>query len=324
MNNRSTYTRILTAILALLLALSLTACTSDSTQNYVTTDITAETTTIADTTDAVQPESMPPTRDVIHSAWSNLDSNSSFDVEWRTDFTLALLYGDGSALAELLGVPTEVYACYDGIVITDWGVKLLPIEYYGSTLDMTVLDITVAESRVPALPAGEHSLVLEEGMSRTFTPIESLVTEPPEYSSAESFVRSVIIRTDDFGCDFIVSRLNSIADNQEPRTAEEIIEYARVCLGVELTEATIRANLEKVDGGYMRYGRGVNVALSTFAGEEVRGDTTVVTVRFWADYSQTVEARTVEYHLVPTDIDWKLVDTVTVCDSNFRLAGYAV
>ena len=271
-------------------------------------------------------------RTEVRDAWLSLyPENQSLprwiagDVEWRTDVTCALLTGDGAALAEILNIPPEVYVFYDSLEINDWSVRNATIENYNPTNEYPLLDITVAASDVPGLPVGEQTLFIEVYPQYVITVLDDGKYPMQEYSSAQSFVRSRIDYEPRFGiCDFIVGRLDTLAGNYEPRTRDEIEEYAKVCLGLEPDELKIDEELFAEGGGYQRYGRGGISYVTTMLGEEVRGDMTVVTVIFWADFSRTVEAKVVEYYLEPTDIDWKLTDTLTIRDSRFGAAVYSV
>ncbi len=160
-------------------------------------------------------------------------------------------------------------------------------------------------------------------MFNTFTPLDAFMamTTEPDYTSAEDYVDSLFYKSARFGiCDFIVGRLDRLAGDNNLRSAEEIREYAAVCLGLAPDTLVLEHQLEARDGGYVRIGRGVNIPPVSILGEETRGDTTVVTVCCWADQSKTVEAMPVEFHLVRTAIDWKLTDTVIVCDNGFAWA----
>lgn len=292
------------------------------------TTTTAPETEAPTTTTAPETEAPAPTlHETVRAAWLALYAESHIEpypehVDWRIAFTCGLLTGDGTAMAEALDVPPAVYACYDGIKIADWSVRMATVDYYGSPRprEFTVLDITVTESNAEALPAGQHALVLDEGLYPTFGPLKTTLTRAT-YTAAEDYVLDLFAKSAQFGiCDFIVGRLDALAGDYNPRTAAEIKEYARTCLDLDITEIDLEWALLPVEGGYTRIGRGVSMPVFSFAGEQTVGNTTVVTVRFWADYSRTVEANVVEYHLEQTPLDWKLIKTVTVSDSGFAVA----
>ncbi len=55
-----------------------------------------------------------------------------------------------------------------------------------------------------------------------------------------------------------------------------------------------------------------------FISEEIRDGITVVTVQFWADFSQTVKSVLVEFYLEPLDGDFKLLYSVTLDDMGYK------
>ncbi len=134
---------------------------------------------------------------------------------------MALLSGDGNALAETMGADPEIYDCYNGIVILDWGVRIREFDYYGQKRDFTLLDITVTSSNSVYLPVGKDSIVLEAGVTNlTFTRFDYFATFAIDYSSAERYVKSLFYKSEQFGiCDFIVARLNIVSGNDDPRNS---------------------------------------------------------------------------------------------------------
>lgn len=339
MKNKRTY--ILIAVLTVLAVAvaTLDACTpapADEGEITVTIPVTIPVTTLPAPATTASPETTAETeapaadlREEIRDAWEKAyaDSLAAPDphpdltarrLETFTTFSCGLITGNGAAMAEALGVTPAVYACYDGIKIADWGVRMVTVDYYGNPRDLPVLDITVTESSASALPPGQHALVLDEGMYLTFCPLKTTLTVPT-YTSIEQYIRDSLFNYGN--CDFIVARLNALAGDDNPRTAAEIEEYARTCLDLDPAALNLEWELQPVEGGYVRIGRGGGSKVYTVVSEETRDGNTVVTVRFWADYSRTVEAKTVEYHLAETAIDWKLIKTVTVSDSGFAAAS---
>ena len=118
-----------------------------------------------------------------------------------------------------------------------------------------------------------------------------------------------------------MARLNTMAGNYEPRTAEEIRAYAETYLGVDGDTLNIETSLHKQDGGYIPIGRGSTSYEYTFVSEEIRDGITVVTVQFWADYSRIVPSRLVEFHLEWMGSEYRPVKTVILKDSDFTTAS---
>lgn len=307
-----------------------------------------ETTAAPMTTPAPETTAVPdPTghMQTVEEAWTALGL-PDYDA-WIRDSAAALIAGDGAALAETLGVPAEVYACYDGMVVTDWALRreVIPAaDDPTQTRDMAVLDLTIASGGSEVLGPGEHSLVFVGELYAYFVPRGDFQWKAGPNSStmsaAENYVRTVIslagsgadcfdaLRTPgkmQFGqADFIIARMGTL-DGQydKPRSAEEIRAYAETCLGMN-GEAVSLTSVQAVDGGYVQYGRGGYSAICDFVGEEVRDGVTVVMVQFWAGYSRTVKSKRMEYHLEPGEPDFKPVKVVTLEDSGLKTAGFAV
>ena len=122
-------------------------------------------------------------------------------------------------------------------------------------------------------------------------------------------------------CDFIIGRLDVLHGNHEPRTAEEIGDYAEKYLGVDRNTLNFEYTVDKTpDGRYVRIGRGSTSYYHTVLSEEIRDSITVVTIQFWADPSQTVPSRKVEFHLELIDGEYKPLHTVILEDSSFKTA----
>ncbi len=305
------------------------------------TTTTAPETTVPETT---APDPAPLTQ-TVDEAWAALGL-PDYD-SWIRDAAAALIAGDGTALAETLGVPAESYACYNGMVVTDWTLRreaIPAVDDPTQTRELAVLDLTIASGGSEVLGPGEHSLVFLGELYAYFVPREEYVWrtsfsgEP--VSAAVSYVSTVFMLAGyDEGCfdalrtpgalqfglaDFIIARLGA-ADEQydKPRTADEIHAYAEACLGLD-GAAVPMTGVQAVDGGYVQYGRGGGGPVCDFVGEEVRDGVTVVTVQFWADYSRTVPSKRMEFHLAPGDVDFTPIKAVTLADSGLRTVGYAV
>lgn len=336
-------------ITALVLAgLVLGACSPTEVPPSPTTTAAPETTAVSTTTATPETTAAPdPTvhMQTVDEAWAALGL-PDYEI-WIRDCARALVAGDGAALAKTLGVPTEVYACYDGMVVTDWALRretISAVDDPAQTRDMAVLDLTIASGGSEVLGPGEHSLVFVGELFAYFVPREDYQwkAEPNRstMSAAGNYVRTVISLAGSgedcfdalltpgkmqFGqADFIIARMGTL-DRQydKPRSAEDIRAYAETCLGMDGASIDF-IGVQAVDGGYVQYGRGGYSAICDFVGEETRDGVTVVTVQFWADYSRTVKSKRMEYYLELGEPDFKPVKVVTLEDSGRKTAGYAV
>ncbi len=266
---------------------------------------------------------------------------------WIRDTTLALISGDGVALAKTLGVPEESYACYNGMAVSDWALRREAIPAADDPTqvrEMIVLDLTILSGGSEVLGPGEHSLVFVGELFAYLVPREAYAwrVNPVggKQSAAENYLWAVfdyagfgedcfhVLRTPgltQFGmADFIIGRLGALDGRHDrPRTADAIRAYAEACFGIDGASVPL-TGVQTVEGGYTRYGRGGSGVICDFVGEETRDGVTVVTVQFWADYSRTVESKRMEFHLRPGAIDFVPVKVVTLRDSGLITVGYAV
>lgn len=245
----------------------------------------------------------------------------------------AFLRNDCTQFACLCGVKPEVYAYMQGMKISDYTLtkELFEDPYYPENFNpYPVLTFTVTESQNDIFPEGEHTLIWEHGIHLSFASREAFHTPVGDMSAAERYIYDVHSDRDfssilaegmsQWGlCDFIIARLNCLHSNNEPRTADEIGDYAEKYLGVDRTTLRFEQTVDKTpDGRYVRIGRGSTSYYHTFLSEEIRDGITVVTVQFWADPSQTVPSRKVEFYLELIDGEYKPIHTVILEDSPFE------
>ena len=252
------------------------------------------------------------------------------------DVINALLSGDIDEFERCLGVNPGVYESFRSMVITDYKIGVKDIPYYfdpSISRPLPILTIQVAESHSDYLTPGTHELVFEEGLWITFSKREE-INLPTEYLSATSYISYLGSDRDfysilgenrrQFGLpDFIVGRLNWLADDYEPRTAEEIREYAEKYLGVDGDTLRLEHFLEKVDGGYQCVGRGGGSYEFKVLSEDVIGGVNVVTVQFYADYSGIIPSRKVEFHMELLDGEYRPIKSVILSDSVYETAYWS-
>ncbi len=252
----------------------------------------------------------------------------------------ALLMGDSDRFADLCGVSPEVYSHMRGMKISSHRLyaEAIPAEDKPENVHTyAVLEFEVSESNSDIFPVGTHTLVFDEGLAIYFIPREKFKryaessggnytpTPAMRYVSAVGFEDFYAIKGEgrsQFGlCDFIVGRLNALSGDYKPHTAEEIKAYAEKYLSVDGDTLNIEWSLESVDGGYVRIGRGASSLIREYVSEETRDGLTVVTVRFFADYSATVTSRVVEFYLDFKDGEYIPVKTEIIEDNGFVTAS---
>ncbi|MBQ2765736.1 MAG: hypothetical protein IJF48_01950 [Clostridia bacterium] len=283
------------------------------TENYVPDDTTAQENTLT----------LPTKEDwdalgLVNGVWYNI-----------YDAVDALLSGDIDEFERLCGVAPGVYESLRGMVITEYSLTSEEIVYTrnGDKRIFPILEIEVEKSNSDYFTPGIHTLAFDEGLFLMFAKRDEFYL-PSEYPFAESYMVNLVSDRDfypilgenrsQFGlCDFIVSRLNKLAGDYEPRTEEEIRSYAEKYLGVDGDTLNIEQTLEKVDGGYQTIGRGGGAFMFTVLSEKVIDGINVVTVRYWADYSKTVPSRTVEFHMELLDGEYRPIKSVILEDSDF-------
>ncbi len=247
----------------------------------------------------------------------------------------AFLRNDWEQFAKLCDVEPEVYAHMQGMEISDYTLskEMIPDLYYPENVNpYPVLTFTVTESQNEVFIKGEHTLIWDHGLHLSFASREAFHTPVRDMSMAERYVFDVHSDRDfsrilaegmsQWGlCDYIIGRLNVLHGNHEPRTAEEIGDYAEKYLGVDRNTLSFEYTVDRTeDGRYVRIGGGLTSYYHTFLSEEIHDGITVVTVQFWADPSQTVPSRKVEFHLELIDGEYKPLHTVILEDSPFKTA----
>ncbi len=332
--------RMLTLILVIVLLLSFASCGYITPANsYVPNDTSNNDTTEAETTDntsATYETSAPTMILPTIEDWAAIEADRNVWWNGIYDAINALLAGDISAFEHCMGVPSGVYESFRGMVITDYKIGVEDIPYYfdqSISRPLPILTIEVAESNSDYLAPGTHELVFEEGLWMTFSKRNEM-NRSTEYPRAESYISYLGSDRDFYSvwgenrrqcglCDFIVGRLNWLSGDYEPRSEEEICEYAEKYLGVDGDTLDIERSLDKVDGGYQRIGRGGGSYEFDVLSEEVIDGINIVTVQFYADYSGIIPSRKVEFHMELLDGEYRPIKTVVLEDSDFKTAVWS-
>ncbi len=281
-------------------------------------------------------------RSISISDWAEMIQDDNRLISEHCFYTIrAFLEGDVDAFARRCSVSADVYAHMRGMKIGSYRLYKEEIAAYDDpteTRTYPVLEFEVTESNSSVFPVGTHRLVWDEGLAVIFTPREQFRFYSQAYYgsipnddalSASRYISALFTEDFSWATDeyhryrFIVSRLNTIAGDYEPRTEDEIRAYAEKYLGLTVNPEYYSRVLMAVEGGYQLIGRGGGPYLRTDLSEEVRDGITVVTSVFWADYSMTVPSRKVEFHLELLDGEYKPIKTVVLEDYGFRTVYYS-
>lgn len=280
-------------------------------------------------------------RSISISEWAEMIRDGNSAISEHSFYTIrALLDGDVDAFAKRCGVTADVYEHMRGMKIGSYRLYSKEIASYDDpteTRTYPVLEFEVTESNSSVFPVGINRLVCDEGLNVVFVPREKFRFYSQAYnsakddnvSSASRYISALFVEDFSWAMDeymrysFIVSRLNTLAGDYEPRTEEEIRAYAEKYLGLTVNPEYLPKALMAVEGGYQLIGWGGGPYLRTDLSEEVRDGITVVTSVFWADYSMTVPSRKVEFHLELLDGEYKPVKTVVLEDYGFKTVYFS-
>nr|MBQ4318325.1 hypothetical protein [Clostridia bacterium] len=306
----------------------------------------------------IAPAVMPPVTDMpavsidVHKIphTDNYITMSTFDglklrfdnfPDYILELVASLLDRDTEAFARHCGVPAEVYAGLESLVFGE--VKLMYIDIPAANDPTQVrsfpaMELPVVESGVDFLPVGTHRIILDEGLYLVFHILsDDGYTWYSDYigetrTPAEIYVDQVCSDVDfepisaenkrQFGLsEFIILRLSEMNGiSYGEFTADEIKSYSEKYLGVDGDTLRIEETLFNNDGKYQIIGHGSASFVRDFVSTEKRGDTTVVTVQFWADYARTVKSRLVEFHMTELDGEFVPLKTVVLEDSGLKTA----
>ncbi len=248
----------------------------------------------------------------------------------------ALIEGDIDDFAWHCGVEAKVYKSFESINISgfEFGKKeYTAVDDPAVTRTYPMLTIWVSESENDFFPVGEHSIIFDEGINVTFHKAEDFkfyARSFPSFSDAQAYVND--LRYSDFTItndaykkyDFILARLDSLAGEYNKAWSEdEIRAYAQKYLDTAIDVEILKKTTFSGNDGYSRIARGGSADLRTYLSEEIRDGITVVTAVFWADYSQIIPARKVEFHLELLDGEYKPIKAVVLEDNGFNTVFYS-
>ncbi len=329
--------------------------TTDNTPSDTTAETTADTTKTPDTDTQPSESKMWEDLGMTEKEWNDFTAvHEEYFSESIHTIVMAMLTGDVDTFAKNLGAPAEVYEYVKDMKFGDYKLYTAKVPAKDDPLKTRkhpVFEVEVKESSNSFFPVGTNRLVFIPGiMSTTVKHVEDIewyadntnrTSEQP--SKAQKYVNTVISDLScgesfdsileegkrDFGlADFIIMRLSELSGySRSSFTEAEIRGYAEKYLGIDGGTVKIkdgRVWYNEAAGGYEIVGRGGTVISLDYVSEEILEDITVVTVRFYADYSETVQSRVVEFHLKQIDDEYSPVKTVIIEDSEYTTASFHV
>ena len=270
--------------------------------------------------------------------WDVFGLDTPKENDYRYNAIKAFLERDTEKLEQWAGAADGAYDVYKSFVFGGYAVTLSkthPVYPENeSTAGFVLFDFTLTESDSDVLAPGVYRTVLDDGIVLNFIRLNedgtrAVDVEFGEHGSAARYVYST--HAEDFDAltsgahvdgDFIIMRLDALAGDFTYVSADEMKAYAAKYLGDDDYEI-IESEVDKTDEGYCRIGRGSLVVASTLVSEEKDGDSAVVTVQFWADFSYTVKSKLVEFRLIYLDGEWKPLSSKTLEDTGIRTAKFA-
>jgi len=319
-------------------------------------DTTADTT--ADTTNAPETEAQPPENKIwedlgmTEQEWNDFAAeHHDYFPEYIHETVMAMLTGDIDTFAKNLGAPAEVYEYIKAMEFGSYKLYTADVPARDAptqTRKYPVFEVEVKESSNSFFPVGTNRIVFIVGVIAPY--IEHLEDfewyvdysneEPTPASDAKQYISTFLQVTSDFKsfkpikeeghlyfgiADFIIARLYAMDSSREMPTADEIRDYGEKYLGVDGSTLKISSeNLYESDGRYGTLARGGRTVSFDLISEEVRDGVTVVTVRYYADFSKTMSSCTVEYHLETIDGEFSPVKTVVTQDTGYSTANFYI
>ena len=261
----------------------------------------------------------------------------------------AMIEKDIETFAKHIGAEPKVYEYLKGMEFGAYKLYAYDVpakDDPSQTKRYPVFEVEITESTSDFFAAGTNRLVFREGVpSSTVCHLEDIEwyadysnREKRALSAAENYINDFMEVTSDFKsftpikeeghlyfgiADFILFRLYELDSSADWPTADDIKAYAEKYLGVDGDTLKISSdNLYESDGRYSSLARGGRSTSFDWISEEVRDGITVVTVRYYADFSKTAEACTVEYHFKTIDGEFSPVKTVVTQDTGYSIANF--
>ncbi|MHB1155033.1 MAG: hypothetical protein ACYCWE_22020 [Eubacteriales bacterium] len=261
--------------------------------------------------------------------WEQLGLNKT---ELRYLFIKAFVNGDTETLEYMANADKGVYDSYKSIVLGNYTIKRSdksPISPLNQNIDgFIIFDFDILSSENEVLCTGHHSLLIEYTLCMQMIDYADYVMFPILTEAQKSIYYYHGTSFPDFkaktnngnyniSTEYILVRLNYLSGNYKPRSAEDIIAYAKKYFDVDDYKIN-EDEVYKTQNGYEVIGRGAASPSYNFVSEEIRDGITVVTVQFWADFSQTVKSVLIEFYLEPLDGDFKPLYSTILEDTGYK------
>lgn len=260
--------------------------------------------------------------------WEQLGLNKTDE---RYLFIKAFVNGDTETLEYMAYTDKGVYESYKSIVLGDYTIKRIdknPIYPDNGGSDNIIFDFDIISGDNEVLCPGHHSFYIEAVLCTKMIDYKNYVMFPL-LNEAQKFIYyyrgtsfpDFKAKTENgnynISTEYIIGRLGYLSGNYKSRSAEEIIAYAKKYFDVDDYKIN-EDEVDKTQDGYGIIGRGVPVPSRSFVSEDICDGITVVTVQFWADFSQTVKSILVEFCIEPLDGDFKPLYSVTLEDTGYK------
>lgn len=260
------------------------------------------------------------------SNWADLNYSSKGSSQIY-EYLEAFIYGNTAALSKLsIASDASVFADYPSNLISEYRI----IKKYIGEQPSILFEYTIGENgnsypTSPRLEPGKHSAyvtVCKNGIYLTDT-VTASKTDAGKYLS-DYFECMLEYMPLDFGdlnyqqnydlTQFILRRLGGRA------TGEEISRYARTHFGIPSFSPSQDL---AIDNEYVFAPIGMRKIKYDIVSETIFGDECTVLVKFYADLSGFVHARTVEYKLNLTNKEYSLDKATIITPSNYRVCRYS-
>jgi len=335
-------------------SLDTTDSTLPDTTDDTPSDTTAKTTETPDTEPQQPEDKIWEDLGMTEQEWNDFATeHADYFPEYIHETVMAMLTGDIDTFAKNLGAPAEVYEYVKDMKFGNYRMYTAEVpakDDPSQTRRYPTLEIEILESTNDFFKIGTNRLVfILGGIAPYIEHIEDIewyadnANYPEEQiTSAQEYIEDVLTffpRSKHFedllskeklcapaSDTFILSRLYKNSDGSRMGfTKDEIYSYAEKYLAIDSDSVEIdeRFYYEETEEYYIPPRGGTTVYLE-YESEETHDGITVLTVRFYADYSKTVQSRLVEFHLKQIDNEYSPVKIVIVQDSNHVTARFAV
>ena len=337
-----------------MLLLFLTGCSASLTQTGMESESMAETVGLSseeaseETFTADVSETIEELPSIVHTRESVSESLASAGIteeHFSYHFISSFILGEYDVMAPMIGMTEGMEECFDGLVIGEWSAeKDMDFEPFYSPFDETMRPVTltfeVRKSGIERLSPGSHVFYINVGFI-----YEIALTVDPQINTAES-ERSAAQSALNiwFGtvseCRLPVYDENASEEEKKKvysavgdylglcygaMPLEEYERLAKICFGITDFQPVVPL-MQLDDGNWYVGGHGGSTSYREKLSEVADGDTTVITVKRYADSNRFIEADIAEFVMRDTgerinDIPVFFFEKVTVTPLSQWKAG---